>query len=71
MPKKEMRERRFRNGEIVFAGFCQHEMKVISAIECLRGWRYQLRFMKKDKSVDKRRTPWYYFEDEILKTKSQ
>lgn len=53
-------EREYKNGDKVIAGYQKLKMMVVDAVECLKGWRYQLCFTKKDGTPDKRPQPSFF-----------
>lgn len=71
MPKKkevldiDPNKRLYQNDDIVIAGYQKHRMKVIDAILCVKGWRYQLGFMKKDGTLWKGRINLFFFADNL------
>lgn len=62
-------ERKYKDNEYVLIGYPSPHLKVIveTAVECLAGWRYKLRYLRKDQiTVDKRsKKGTWYFEDKI------
>lgn len=60
-------ERQYKNEEVVIAGYQRLRMRVVDATFCVKGWRYQLAFMKHDGTMDKRRKYRFFFENDLSK----
>lgn len=61
-------EPKFKNGEIVIAGWKSLKMVVVNGTLCLKGWRYELAFPKKDGTPDRRVGHRWFFESDINKS---
>ena len=58
-------ERKFQNGQIVIASYRKLEMIVVDATLCLKGWRYELAFPKKDGTPHKTKQHRFFFDGNI------
>ncbi len=54
-------------GDIVLAGYTQDKMIVVDVVLCMGGWKYTVRYLKKDGKVDKRQSARCYFSKDIIR----
>lgn len=59
-------QREIENDAIVLAGIGRLRMKVIDATLCVKGWRYECGFMKKDGTIDRRMQTRFYWIDQLI-----
>lgn len=63
-----MAQRKYKDGDYVLIGypFPHLRVKIETAELCVKGWKYKLRYLRKDnKTVDKRKEGIWHFEDKL------
>ena len=61
-----MSARKYKDGDFVMTISLNYLMMVVDAERLLKGWKYELRFPRKDMiRIDKRQTSRWFFEDQI------
>lgn len=59
--------KKYKNGTMVIVGCQELKMIIVNSVECLKGWRYELAFPKKDGTPHKKKHHRFYFHNEIIK----
>ena len=61
-----MKTRKYKNGDFVMTNSLNYLMMVVNAELLLKGWKYELKFPRKDMiRIDKRQASRWFFEDQI------